>query len=219
MSRQPGQGFHADTWIIDTKSLPYPGRQMQKHIHLISRAAAKARGLNRYFPASQCKHGHIAERYTQTGKCLDCVSIKSRSQQKKDYDSVYYEKNRDRIIEQARIYRAENSDSLVVKAKKWSADNPEKRRAISRAYKHRRRAIEKKGDSTADLMEWEAGAEKKCYWCGIKCLEKYHVDHYEPLSRGGTHTIDNLVIACQSCNLHKSAKDPYEFAATLGRLF
>ena len=33
-----------------------------------------------------------------------------------------------------------------------------------------------------------------------------HIDHIVPLSRGGSHTADNLAPACQKCNISKGAR-------------
>lgn len=41
---------------------------------IITRAQAIERGLTRYFTGNPCKHGHIAERYLQSG-CIECVCI------------------------------------------------------------------------------------------------------------------------------------------------
>lgn len=46
----------------------------------------------------------------------------------------------------------------------------------------------------------------KCAYCG-STLERFHVDHKKPLLHRGTHDDDNLVPACVSCNLWKSAWD------------
>jgi len=32
------------------------------------------------------------------------------------------------------------------------------------------------------------------------------------------HVVENLVIACMTCNLEKHAKDPFDFAREKGRL-
>lgn len=118
-----------------------------------------------------------------------------------------------------RRYRAKRSDHLDSIKKIWRAKNPDKIRAIRFAYDSRRRAQESSGDSTAEICKWTIAAPKICHWCGIKCAKNFHVDHYEPLSKGGLHVVSNLVIACPHCNLTKNAKDPYEFAASVGRLF
>ena len=47
-----------------------------------------------------------------------------------------------------------------------------------------------------------------CYYCNCELDEKKHLDHYIPLSKGGTHSIDNVVWSCASCNLKKGAKVP-----------
>ena len=38
----------------------------------ISRKQAKSEGKTRYFTGKPCKHGHIAERYTSVGTCVQC---------------------------------------------------------------------------------------------------------------------------------------------------
>ena len=116
-------------------------------------------------------------------------------------------------------YRARNPERAVARANAWRKRNPEKRSAIIKAYSARRRANCADGDPTALIAAWEKSARKVCYWCGKACARNYHVDHYEPLARGGRHVISNLVIACPPCNYRKNAKDPYQFAAQVGRLF
>ncbi len=118
-----------------------------------------------------------------------------------------------------RGYRARNPDIVRQRANAWRQRNPEKRASIMKAYSARRRSQEAGGDSTAAIHAWEMAAKKVCYWCHKPCADKYHLDHYEPLARGGKHVIANLVISCPTCNLKKNAKDPYAFAASLGRLF
>lgn len=116
-------------------------------------------------------------------------------------------------------YRASRPERNNENAINWARLNPEKRKSISKAYKARRRAQERGGDSTAAIHAWEQAAPKVCHWCNKKCQDEYHVDHYQPLARGGLHIIANLVIACPPCNFRKNAKDPFEFAASMGRLF
>ena len=54
---------------------------------------------------------------------------------------------------------------------------------------------------------WRANKLAKCYWCQkITATKKCHTDHILALSNGGSHVIENLCIACHSCNLSKSAK-------------
>lgn len=116
-------------------------------------------------------------------------------------------------------YRARDPELNKQRAAAWIKRNPEKRSAIRKAYSARRRSNCADGDPTVLIYAWEQSAAKVCHWCAKKCKDSYHVDHYQPLARGGKHVISNLVIACPRCNMKKNAKDPYQFAASLGRLF
>lgn len=117
-----------------------------------------------------------------------------------------------------RQYRARNPQKVLDRANAWRKRNPDKRAAIIHNYSARRRAQTKGGITTAELAAWKKASKKVCYWCGARCAKGFHVDHYTPLSKGGTHEIDNLVIACAPCNLKKNAKDPLDFAKEVGRL-
>lgn len=40
-----------------------------------------------------------------------------------------------------------------------------------------------------------------CWWCGSNLLrEQVTIDHLRPKSKGGSHNLENLRIACKSCN-------------------
>ena len=49
-----------------------------------------------------------------------------------------------------------------------------------------------------------------CYWCGILCTS-LTLEHLHPLSRGGTHSIQNVQASCQPCNSRKCCKTPDEY--------
>lgn len=48
----------------------------------------------------------------------------------------------------------------------------------------------------------------QCQYCGSR--KKLTLDHVIPRSRGGKHTWDNVVIACETCNGRKSNRTPSE---------
>lgn len=48
-----------------------------------------------------------------------------------------------------------------------------------------------------------------CQYCGCQ-NGPFHFDHVKPWSRGGKHTVKNLVVACVTCNLAKGARTPKE---------
>jgi 5-methylcytosine-specific restriction endonuclease McrA len=162
-------------------------------------------------------------------ECRTCVLAKVKAYmaaggeaykaKKRAYDRERVARKREELAKQARARYAKKRQEIMAKVKAWNIANPERTKSTRNAYKHRRRAVEKSGDTTATIHAWEMAAAKVCYWCGRACADKYHVDHYQPLSKGGLHAVANLVIACPKCNQAKSAKDPYQFANELGRLF
>lgn len=42
-------------------------------MEIITKQQAQAAGLQRYFTGKPCKHGHVSERYTSTGICVECT--------------------------------------------------------------------------------------------------------------------------------------------------
>ena len=50
-----------------------------------------------------------------------------------------------------------------------------------------------------------------CAYCGN--TSNLHWEHIIPRSKGGPESFDNLVRACESCNLSKAARDPYQWYA------
>lgn len=71
------------------------------------------------------------------------------------------------------------------------------------------------GRSTAWLTDLIVTFRARCHYCNRSgSLEigpddrPWHIDHMNPISRGGSDDDDNLVLACARCNLTKSAR-PY----------
>lgn len=144
---------------------------------------------------------------------------KERADKKRDYDKKRRHEKREEIAAAKKIQYENNKDHYLAYRKQWAILNPEKQRAIRTSHCARRRQWKRGGDSTRLIREWEVLAAKVCYWCGKACQGNHSIDHYQPLSKGGMHEVSNLVISCLSCNKKKNAKDPYEYAASLGRLF
>jgi hypothetical protein len=55
---------------------------------------------------------------------------------------------------------------------------------------------------------------RKCRYCATE-TGPFHIDHIFPWSRGGRHELDNLCVACVSCNAIKGALTGDEFRSAL----
>ena len=149
-----------------------------------------------------------------------------------EYSRLYREKNKEKIKQQGILYREKYKKIIFQKKKEYSEKNKDKINAYHRKYqkieknriltanrRHKRRTLEKKGDVTAEQLENLYNTVDICYWCNTKLKKSNtHLDHYIPLSKGGEHTLSNLVISCRKCNLSKNAKDPFDFALSKGKL-
>lgn len=124
--------------------------------------------------------------------------------------------NRERSRAAVQRWRSkpENQERHRQTSLKWAAENPAKALALGAMRRAR-----KKQATVGDLKAIAAIYEKarsvvrvRCAYCGrYPKVGDRHVDHVVPLSRGGTHSVDNLAIACARCNLAKHTKTEEEF--------
>lgn len=130
-------------------------------------------------------------------------------EQRAQYNKEYYKKHKEKI-----------KDSQ----KEWCINNPEKKKEKDRNWWHNVRDKQKK--SKINLY----GANRRCRLSGknpskdktiltmyetaerlSKCLGiSFHVDHLIPLTKGGTHSPNNLLPVPASVNLKK--KDKIDFS-------
>ncbi len=139
------------------------------------------------------------------------------------------------ILAKRRLDYAENRESILIKQRlryaSLSGEKLQKRKAKAKDYqrsevgkmtakntRHKRRSKQKSGSATsAQLFKIRDAAKGRCHYCGCK-TSRLTFDHIIPLAKGGTHSADNLVMACGPCNSSKSDRDPIEFAKTKGLL-
>ncbi|WP_432118471.1 HNH endonuclease [Streptomyces sp. bgisy032] len=91
----------------------------------------------------------------------------------------------------------------------------DERRAYMLDRSRLRRALEAgaeyDGHQPEDVwIHWDDEGYYACVCCGGPFE---HIDHNVPLIRGGSHTLDNLVPLCESCNTSKQGRCPYRFYA------
>lgn len=90
----------------------------------------------------------------------------------------------------------------------------EKGKVVSTNTRNKRRARIKSTDdgtvTTEFLMDLRTKQNHQCHYCNEKLdyltPRATHLDHVIPLSKGGTHTQNNVVWSCSFCNLSKGDK-------------
>lgn len=87
------------------------------------RYEAMQAGLPTYLTGAPCKRGHIAERMTANGICVEC---------RREGDRRRYSLDPQKIIERKKAQYAATADDMRRKRRENYAKNPEKERAIAR---------------------------------------------------------------------------------------
>ena len=121
--------------------------------------------------------------------------------------------NRIRTNHYKKKWRKKNPDKIKKYMRKWRDKNHEIDKIHQRNNQHKRRAIKRKTSvgpvpSRDFILKQQGGV---CNYCKIEGDEvEWHLDHVIPLSRGGSHTEDNVQVLCRSCNQSKGNKLPDE---------
>jgi len=112
---------------------------------IITKQEAKARGLKYYFTGKMCKHGHVCERYTNSGDCVECVRERNRryyetyGNQERERNQHRYWKDIEKTREYHRRWYWKDPEKRRERAINCYQEDPEKYRERSRQwyYKHR----------------------------------------------------------------------------------
>lgn len=136
-------------------------------------------------------------------------SEKNRAR-KKEISDAYLERNREKL----NAKRREKNKRPEHKAwmQEYQRQHREKNPDLYLTYTHNRRAARLSAKGTHTKEQWlDKIAEYRgcCAYCGM--TGKMTRDHYIPLSRGGSNSIDNIVPACRHCNSSKHDMTGPEF--------
>jgi 5-methylcytosine-specific restriction endonuclease McrA len=143
----------------------------------------------------------------------------------------WYATNTEKVKENSRNWYAANTERGKENSRRWREDNPQRHRALLKEWaannpdqvkvkRHKRRArlLNAPGSHTAqDLRDLYAGQDGRCAYCKIEVGNTWHLDHIQPLAKGGSNNRENLQICCPACNMSKGSKDPLEFAKKFAR--
>jgi hypothetical protein len=97
---------------------------------LISRGAARERGLVRYFTGKPCKHGHVAERTVSNGECVVCAAVRTALWRK---------------TPQGRAYKRQYGKTPKVREWQRKYDSTEERRTRRNILRRKHRLERKQG--------------------------------------------------------------------------
>lgn len=115
-----------------------------------------------------------------------------------------YQRHAEQRREARRDYRARNLEKEKAAGRQYRREHPEK----VREWAARRRALKKA--TQREPIDYNRIIERDGYVChicgGLVAPDELQFDHIIPLSRGGTHTYDNIAVAHATCNHQKCAR-------------
>jgi 5-methylcytosine-specific restriction endonuclease McrA len=122
----------------------------------------------------------------------------------------WYHKNKEKCQASARRYCAKNREKCLLASMRRYYEYPEE--ASARRHLRYARLRNATIGNPKIIAKWEKSWRTKkfaiCYWCSVRVFTKTcHMDHINPLAKGGSHSIENLCISCQPCNNKKCASD------------
>jgi len=168
-----------------------------------------------------CKCGaEVTWRTTPRQQCDACrrvarqeVTARYRSANRADLRAAnlqYWRMNAEFMNAKKRAWRRANPEKNKEQKDDWRHRNPLKHAVQFARYKARKARAE--GTFTdADFVCIVEGQGRKCFYCSTDISLKPTIDHYIPMSRGGSNWPVNIVAACKPCNSAKRERMPYEF--------
>lgn len=166
--------------------------------------------LSEFVKDKECKDG-------VRNKCKECKRLERKEARVKNPEA--YEKRKQASTQ----WKRDNKE----KVKKLNAERYKRNKYSYKKYKQsingkcsaaaygrlRRYRINNKSDgsiTTKSLNDLLKKQMFKCAYCDsdliISIPFSVHLDHVVPLSKGGSHTIDNVAWSCKICNLSKADK-------------
>lgn len=144
--------------------------------------------------------------------CLRAAWYVLHPKANRDSSARFRQNNPERARELSRAAYLRHAEDRRATAPRWAKANRERKSAAEQ----RRRAAKLGVGSGVDPAAWAAmvaAAGRRCGYCGLEA--PLTMDHRIPLSRGGAHTVENLIPACKPCNSRKHTRTEEEFRALL----
>lgn len=123
-------------------------------------------------------------------------------------NKLWRESHQEEIRFYKRSWDATHRDKLHNYTRKWDAANRESKRASSNRYRAKKANATINDFTAAQWVELQVSYDHRCAYCHKRAKGHLTQDHVTPLSKGGLHTLVNIVPACRSCNAKKHTGPP-----------
>lgn len=170
---------------------------------------------------STCKEEKSLDNFGKDKRARD--GLRSQCKECEKIYKIRYERKRnlEKKHSYGKRYRESHKETEAQRFQNWKINNPEKYRVYHTRTKIKKRCIVGNFDNDITLEKLYNRSTGVCALCGRPCdYEDYvfngsvfiagnrypSIDHIKPLSKGGSHTWDNVQLAHKQCNSIKSDK-------------
>jgi 5-methylcytosine-specific restriction endonuclease McrA len=120
-----------------------------------------------------------------------------------EYNKKYYQENREKFKENY----WDNREERLEHVKRYERENREKVRVNGERKRARKRNAPVNDFTSKQWKLLILFYESCCVYCGSR-QTRITMDHIIPLSKGGSHTLSNILPCCLSCNSQKHNGPP-----------
>lgn len=178
--------------------------------------------------SDECRKEHYRKQYNRKRtiklyryKCIECGKH-GYSKRKKDYcsdicsDRAYSKK---KSIKQRRLKKCAYCNKWHYKSRVYCSDECSKRnmkrnQVIAKTKRMNKARQNGQFDADIDIYKLIERDGEQCYLCGDSVSFNVHyndpkyptIEHVLAIANGGTHSWDNVKVACRDCNNHKGTK-------------
>lgn len=149
---------------------------------------------------------------------------KANAKRKQARNREWWKKNPQMARATTRRWREKNPEKMQKCREDWKAQNPEKNaELIKRCTARRSAAIAKCPPEERKAIEkwrrsWRRKVSVVCHWCGASGHPStYNSYHIIPIAKDGEHSLLNLCIACEKCNMAKGTSMPIDWNPLLAQ--
>lgn len=169
------------------------------------------KGWDRSHPEKRAGYGRAGRESNPEKKS---AASKNWNKENPGYKRLWNKENPEKKAKYDRDWRTASPEKLAKSKKNWNEANPEKIRDHSQ--RRRARKLDQVGlwyeiipQLISLMLEMQA---RCCAYCRKPFGPSgYELEHMTPISRGGVHGFDNIVLACPSCNRRKGTRTMKEY--------
>lgn len=184
--------------------LKHQARILQRQREYNLRRAAKKRADSQAWRAAHPEQARVASR--DWGR--------KNPEGKRAHDAKYRESHREELRAKNRAIMLKRRavpgyrEAELARLQRWGEEHQDERRA---SVERRRSRKVHAAINDFTVKQWRALCKAmgyRCAYCGEKFpYKELTEEHITPLSKGGNHTLSNILPACRSCNCRKGPRD------------